>query len=108
MAKLPQFQFQQGGQKLEAVLSQMQSAWAALLNPLLARPQNMSTILADVDLDTGDNSVPHTLNRELIGWSIIRINAGVEIYDKQSTNDNPDSTLILNASAPCTVSLEVF
>jgi hypothetical protein len=100
--KLPQFQM------ADKDLSLLQTTWATILQPLLNRPQNSSNILPDIDLVTGDNTIPHTLNRDLVGWKVIRINAASTIYDKQDTNRTPATNLILNSSANCTVSLEVF
>lgn len=104
--KLPQITA--GLQNIEAVFVQMQSLWAAIIDPVIARPQNQSIILPDIVLAIGDNVIPHTLNKTLQGWQVVRINAAAAIYDKQATNNSADRNLILNSSAVATVSLEVF
>lgn len=101
-------QIQSGGQPLESVFTQMQTLWGAILNPFVNRPQNKSVILESVVLATGDNTIPHTLNRLLVGWRIIRIRAAATIYDKQNSNGNPTVNLVLNSSAAVTIDLEVF
>lgn len=79
-----------------------------IFTSLLGRVQLDSVLLAGVELTTGPNTVPHTLGRTLTGWSITRLNAAASVYDTQATNPDPDTYLVLVASAPCTVSLEVF
>lgn len=106
MASLPQVQ--SAGQSIDSVFTQMQTLWGSILNPIIGRAQNRSNIIENVALLTGDNTIPHTLNRALIGWSIVRIRSVADIYDKQDTNTNPTVNLVLNASANVTVDLEVF
>lgn len=105
---LPQIQSATGGQSIDAVFTQMQTLWSAQLNPLLNRPQNLSTILPKVSLAIGDNTISHTLGRALAGWNIVRIRAAATIYDKQDSNTNPAVSLILNSSAAVVIDLEVF
>jgi len=104
--KLPQLQ--SGGQNISAVFTQMQTLWAAIIDPITSRDQNQSIILPGIVLAVGDNVIRHTLNRTLQGWQIVRINAAAAIFDKQATNNTADQNLILNSSAIATVSLEVF
>jgi hypothetical protein len=89
-------------------LSQMQTKWRSILNPLIGNPSLQSVILSNIPLVSGSNPVNHTLGRKLTGWRIIRINAAATIYDTQDQNTMPDLTLLLTSSAPCVVSLEVF
>jgi hypothetical protein len=89
-------------------LSQMQTKWASIINPFLANKSLQSNILSGVRLVAGLNVVNTGLGRALIGWRIIRIDAASTIYDEQSQNTTPSLTLLLNSSAPCVVSLEVF
>ncbi len=104
--KLPQLQA--GLQSIDAVFTQMQSLWAAIIDPVVGRAQNQSIILDAIPLAIGDNVISHTLNRNLQGWSVVRINAAAALYDKQATNNSADRNLIINSSAVCVVSLEVF
>lgn len=102
MPTLPQFQND------DTTLQMLQNRWAAILNPIINNPANTSSVLKDVKLVTGPNTINHLLSRKLQGWSIVRINAAATIYDAQDTNSNASQTLILVSSAPCTVSIEVF
>jgi hypothetical protein len=88
--------------------NQMQTLWASVLNPLLNRPQNNSIILPKLELAMGDNIIPHTLGRALVGWKIVRQRSAATFYDKQDANNQPTLNLVLNASAAVTVDLEVF
>ena len=79
-----------------------------IFTSLLGRVQLDSVLLAGVELGVGSNTVAHSLGRTLTGWSVTRQNASAAIYDAQDSNPDPQTYLVLFASAPCTVSLEVF
>ena len=97
--KLPQMQ----------TLSQLSTKWAAIINPLLSNPANNSLLLQNIALASGNNSVNHMLGRKLQGWKPIRFHGSyADLYDLQDTNQTPELTLVLNASAPVTIDLEVF
>ena len=93
-------------QKLPLDLMQVQ--WAQQLNPVIANPVLQNNILKNVSLASGDNVINHKLGRNLVGWQIIRVRAAAIIYDKQDSNQTPNLTLVLNASAPVVVDLAVF
>lgn len=101
-------QFQADPNNVDTVLSMMQNAWAALLNPFISRPQNQSTIIPNVSLSVGANTITHGLGGPLTGWSIVRINGVANVYDQQAANANASKTLVLVSDAAVTVSLEVF
>lgn len=86
----------------------MQTDWIKKLNPLLAKPQNESSILANVSLVTGTNTINHKLGQKLQGWQITRQRALASIYDTQDSNTMQDLTLTLVSSAPVVVDLEVW
>lgn len=100
--RLPQFQSD------DRVFQMMQSRWATILEPLTTNPSLQSNILTNVVLATGSNTINHLLGRKLQGWRLIRVRAAATIYDEQDTNQNTAQTLILNASAPVTIDLEIF
>lgn len=96
-------------------LNLLQNTWAALINPVLNRPQNKSVILTSVPLiaGTSGNIINHGLNRRLQGWRMVRIRASATFYDMQDTNKYPELTLILVSSAgtsavPIVCDIEVF
>lgn len=93
---------------LGLTLSLMQTKWASILNSLIANPSLQSSILSAVNLVSGTTVVNHLLSRKLIGWRIVGINGVASIYDKQATNQTPQTTLILVSNAPVQVTLEVF
>lgn len=102
MATLPQFQ------NNDKDLQLLQNKWAAILNPIIASPINSNNILKNVKLSTGVNTIDHLLQRPLIGWIVVGINAQSDIYDLQANNQTPQLTLKLNSSAACIVNLLVF
>lgn len=85
-----------------------QPQWASIIDPIISNPANNSSILQSVSLVTGSNVVNHKLGRKLQGWTIIRQRAAASIYDTQDSNQMPQLTLQLVASAPVVVDLEVF
>lgn len=86
-------------------LSLIQTKWKSILDPLLKSPTNNISILKDVKLVTGSNSIAHLLQQIQQGWIIIDIQQTATIYRNGPFND---VYLYLSASAPVTVSLGVF
>jgi hypothetical protein len=86
-------------------LDQMQTKWAAQINPVLASPTNNSSILEGVKLVSGVNVINHLLGRPMQGWIITDINAAITVYRSAPMNN---LTLTLTASGAATVNIEVF
>ena len=86
----------------------MQTQWAQQLDPIIANPTVNSIVLKNISLATGTNVVNHKLGRVLQGWKPTRVRASATLYDQQDSNQTPQLTLILVASAPVVVDLEVF
>ncbi len=82
--------------------------WAAALNPVLGNPVVGGSLLSGLVLKSGDNVINHGLGAKLQGYIVVMNSAAVTFYDKQSTNQMPQLTLVLNASGATTVSLYVF
>lgn len=89
-------------------LSLLQSKWKSILDPIAASPSANVSILKNVSLNTGLNTINHLLGRKLQGWRLVRLRASSTIFDQQDSNTMPELTLVLNASAPVVVDLEVF
>lgn len=90
----------------DRTLSQLQTKWASQLNPLLSNILSKASLL-NVKLTTGDNTINHMQGKPLNGYMVVGMQGGYsQIYDKPSSY--PALTLILNSSAPVTVSLVVF
>lgn len=82
--------------------------WSSQLNPLLASVLAFPVLLSNVNLIMGSNVLNHTLGKKLRGYIVVLNSANATFFDSQQTNPSPQITLILNASAPTTVSLLVF
>ena len=92
----------------DRIFAMMQDQWSTQLDPVLANPLVAGRLIRNVSLLTGDNTINTLLSRKLQGWIIVGQTAVSSVFDKQATNAMSDKTLILNASAPVTVSLWVF
>lgn len=93
-------------QKLSWDIAQTQ--WAQQLNPVIANPTINNLILKNVSLTAGTNVINHMLSRNLQGWKPVRVRASATLYDLQDSNQTPQLTLVLVASASVVVDLEVF
>lgn len=93
----------------QLTFAQLQTKWASIINPLLKNPTNDASLLQNVVMISGNNVINHKLGRKLQGWIPVRYH-GVyaQLYDTQDTNQTPQLTLNLNASAPVVVDLLVF
>jgi hypothetical protein len=79
------------------------------LRPMINNIRLDSEILTGIVLKSGSiNKVSHTLNRKLIGWTVIGKNATCDIWDSQSSNPSTSLLLYLNTSQNVTINLEVF
>jgi len=85
-----------------------QDRWATIIEPVVAQPFNQGLILKNVSLVAGANVVNHKLGRNLTGWNPTRIRASATIFDTQDSNQTPQLTLNLVASANVVVDLLVF
>lgn len=90
---------------INLILSQMQTRWKALIDPVLSNPVTNPTILTGVKLVVGTNVVNHLLGQLQQGWFITDINAAASIYRSAPFNN---LTLTLHSSAVATISLVVF
>jgi len=79
--------------------------WASQLNPLLANPLSSMSIIKNVSLVVGVNTINHFLGQNQQGWILTDITGPATIYRSQPFNNK---TLTLTASAACTVSIGVF
>jgi hypothetical protein len=86
----------------------MQNSWSRGLNVLLKNPALQSSILKNVALVAGTNTINTLLGQDLQGWSIVRQRGPASIYDEQDSNPRPNLTLILVSSAAVTVDILVF
>jgi hypothetical protein len=89
-------------------LQQMQNVWAAIIEPIINKPSNNSLILKNISLVAGSNTINHRLGRNLQGWNPVRIRSNATLYDQQDSNQTPQLTLILVASADVVCDIMVF
>ena len=82
--------------------------WAALINPVLANLLIRGQMINAINVKSGANTINHGLGRKLIGYFVTLNSANATFYDSQASNQRPELTLILNASAPATINLWVF
>lgn len=88
---------------------QLMTKWASIINPLLTNPALNVSLLQNISLTTGANVINHKLGRPLQGWYPVRFKGSyAQLYDTQATNQTPQLTLNLNASANVTCDLAVF
>lgn len=85
-----------------------QTRWANEINPIIDNPLNGASVLQNVSLVTGTNVINHKLGKPLQGWYTTRKRASSDIYDNQDSNQTPQLTLVLIASAPVVIDLAVF
>lgn len=95
-------------QTADRVLNMIQDNVSNILDPYSSKDILQGQILQKVVLVTGANTVPHKLNRTLIGWFIVRQRALATLYDTQDSQSRPDLFLSLVASANVTVDIYVF
>jgi len=88
-------------------LGQVQDNVSAALGPILSQPLIAGHLIKNIHLAVGDNTLQHSLNRP-VSWFVCGQSAPSTFYDKQASNKLPNLTLILNASAACTISLFIF
>lgn len=102
---MPKLQRIQTGDR---VLNMIQDNVSNILDPFSSKEILQGQILQKVALTTGTNNVAHKLNRDLIGWFIVRNRSTATVYDTQDTNPNPSIFLRLVASANTTIDIYVF
>lgn len=86
----------------------LQTSWKTILSPGLANPIMQGTLLRNISLINGQNTINHLLDRPLLGWFVTRQNALANIYDAQNGNSMPNLTLVLVSDAAVTIDLYVF
>lgn len=89
-------------------LTDMQTTWATQLDPIIKSPVTNPTILKNVPLVVGSNTINHKLGKALQGWQISRQRGPAAIYDLQDANPYPTLTLTLVSSAVVSVDLVVW
>lgn len=95
-------------QTTDREVNQLQSNIATALQPFQNNLLLSGTFINSYQLDTGTNTIYHSLGRKISGWVITDINAVAQIYSQQTTNLTPQTTLVLVSDVPVLVNLYVF
>lgn len=97
--KLPYIQTQ------DRVLSQLQTQWTSLINPVISIPMLQGLQLTGITLKNGVNTINHLLARKQQGYFFTDQDAPASIYRSAIFNDQ---TLELTSNAPVTVNIWVY
>jgi hypothetical protein len=90
-------------------LARTQVNISTTLEPIIKNARLDSRTLQSLSLlNTGINIVPHTLNRNVVGWSVVDKDTPSEIWSMQKMNPLPNKNLWLLSSNNCTINLEVW
>jgi hypothetical protein len=89
-------------------VTRLQSHIRTTLNPLLELPISDGVLQTDLSIATTDTLIDHKLGRQYEGFIITRLKSNSVIYESSSTNDIPDRTIILKASATATADIYFF
>lgn len=87
---------------LKLELPQMQTQWAAALNPVLGNSIVNGLQLTGVTLANGMTILNHRLARNMLGWFVTDIDGAATIYKpKTAPFNNKTLTLVSNAAVTC-------
>lgn len=89
-------------------LNSVQDNLINVLNPVFNTPILNGTLLQNVSLVVGQNTIEHRLGRKLVGWMVTRQRSFAEIYDNQDANPLPTRTLFIVTGNDVIVDLYVF
>jgi len=95
------------GLPINLPLPTMQTRWKSDIDPVLANPMNDISILKNVSLIDGPNTINHFLGRVMQGWFIVDVQGPSTIY-RQSTYPFNNLTITLVSSAAVVCSIGVF
>ncbi len=95
-----------GDRTVDTLQTNVEQATAGLLKGIIKD----GVLVTSVVLASGDNKVPHKLQRPIRGYIIVTKNANVDIYDKLITQSTSDKNIFLplNSSGAVTISLWIF
>ena len=91
-----------------APVDQVQGYIATALNPLLQLPFASGNRVQAQDLSTADTIVDHGLEQKPEGWIVLKQDAAQVIYESATTNDFPETTIIMKAGGTVTADLFFF
>lgn len=83
----------------------METQWASQLNPLLSLPTSSPSLLKNITVKSGSNTINHLLGRTPQGWAVVDQNAAITFFRSAEFNEK---TLTLTSSGAGIISLLVF
>ena len=92
----------------DAKVDKLQTNIRTAISPLLSLPFADGVHKTDVELGTSDTLVNHGLGRNFVGYIVTKQNADTSVYVSTTSNDFPDTQIILKAGATVTVDLFCF
>lgn len=96
-------------QSSDRIIQQIQLNIQEVVDPLTKNNLLSGVFIKNVQLKAGiTNIVPTTINRNVIGYLVTRLNAGSLIWDTQDSNPTPTQNLQLMCSVDVTVTLYIF
>lgn len=109
LTQTPIAKVQTASREVNQLQTNISQAFYAFGNQLIANPVLNGYVISNLVLNSGANTVPHNLGRAVVGYLPVRfIGSFAQIFDTQNSNQTPQTTLLLNASALVTVDLYVF
>jgi hypothetical protein len=79
------------------------------ISPVIASAVVGGNLITGISMTAAtDKVINHGLGRALQGWTLVGVSADTRVFDKQATNSNPKSTLILQSVNTATISIWVF
>ena len=91
-----------------APVDQVQGYIATALNPLFQLPFASGNRVQAQDLSTSDTIVDHGLEQTPEGWIVLKQDAAQVIYESATSNDFPETTIIMKAGGAVTCDLFFF
>jgi hypothetical protein len=93
----------------DQLISRVQDNIETAINSLPTIAILQGRLVTGVSLSSSiTNKISHKLDRNLIGWFIVRQKSSAIVWDTQDANTTPNLTLNLNCSANVVVDLWVF
>jgi hypothetical protein len=90
-------------------LNRVQERVEDAILPIAGSPIIDGQLIQNQSLASGTTStIAHNLGRSPLGYIVVKRDAAQHVYDVQSTNSNPGTTLLLTAGGTVTVDLWVF
>lgn len=91
----------------DRAVSKFQENTRIIIDEIVGKEILDGVLIKNIDLVAGvDNIISHKLNRNLLGWIIIKKNTQSDIWEK--SGDFSKKNLILNCSADTTISIWIF